>query len=229
MPAKQYPRLAGLSAPSLDALRGLYRRFRLLIHESFKFLVVGGVGMMLTIVAAVALHSLGKYVAITIATIAATILTFIGNRHWTFRHRQGQGARQESVMFFLLNGVGLLIYYGCIWVIQDLMGLESRVWYTVALVVGTGLGTMFRFWSYRKWVWKSQHKPAPVTAGFAGPPTPTPAPALAVAITAPAIRVRDWMPASRPPGQSPARHAGPRRAPDRRSPARSSPGAHRRS
>jgi putative flippase GtrA len=213
-----------LLPPALGSAGALYQRFRLLIHESFKFLVVGGIGMVLTIVAAVALHSLGKYVAITIATIAATTFTFLGNRHWTFRHRQGQGARQESVIFFLLNGVGLLIYYGCIWVLQDLMGLESRLWYTVALVVGTGLGTLFRFWSYRKWVWKSQHKPWPAATDFAGYPEP----ALAVGITAPAIRVRGSMPASRPPGQNPARHAAPRRAQDRRSPVRGRPGAHRR-
>jgi putative flippase GtrA len=202
----------------------LYQRFRLLIHESFKFLVVGGIGMVLTIAAAVALHSLGKYVAITIATIAATIFTFLGNRYWTFRHRQGEGATQESVMFFLLNGVGLLIYYGCIWVIQDLMRLESRFWYTVALVVGTGLGTLFRFWSYRRWVWKIQHAPRLAAAELAGHPEP----ALAIGFTAPSIRAGGSLSASRPPGHAAARHAAPRRVADRRAPARSGPGAHRR-
>jgi putative flippase GtrA len=204
--------------------RKLYERFRLLIHESFKFLVVGGIGMVLTIAAAVALHSLGKYVAITIATVAATIFTFVGNRHWTFRHRQGEGATQESVMFFLLNGVGLVIYYGCIWVVQDLMHLESRFWYTMALLIGTGLGTLFRFWSYRKWVWKTQHRPRPATADFVGFPEP----ALAVSIAAPAISLRGPAPALRPLGQTAARHAAPRRPPERRSLARSRPGAHRR-
>ncbi len=204
--------------------RMLYQRFRLLIHESFKFLVVGGIGMLLTIGAAVALHSLGKYVAITIATIAATTFTFLGNRYWTFRHREGEGARQESVLFFLLNGVGLLIYYGCIWVIQDLMRLESKLWYTAALVVGTGLGTLFRFWSYRRWVWKSQHTPRQAAAEYLGYPEP----AMAVGGTAPAIRAGGALAASRPPGHTTARHAASRRASDRRSPARSRPGAHRR-
>ncbi|HEY7324993.1 MAG TPA: GtrA family protein [Streptosporangiaceae bacterium] len=204
--------------------RVLYQRFRLLIHESFKFLIVGGIGMLLTIATAVTLQSLGKYVAITIATIAATIVTFLGNRYWTFRHRQGDGARQESVLFFLLNGVGLVIYYGCIWVIQDLMRLESRFWYTVALVVGTGLGTLFRFWSYRRWVWTIQHKPGPAGPEFPGYPEP----ALAVGIAAPAIRARSSLAASRPPGHAVARHAASRRGPDLRAPARGRPGNHRR-
>ena len=204
--------------------RGLRQRLRLVIHEGFRFLVVGGIGTVLTIGAAVALHGLGKYVAITIATIAATIFTFLGNRYWTFRHREGQGAAHESAMFFLLNGVGLLIYYGCIWLIQDLMGLESRIWYTVALVVGTGLGTLFRFWSYRKWVWKLRHIPRPVAAEFAGYAQPV----LAVGGAGRAIRAGGAMPASRPRRDTAARHAAPRRTPDRRPLARNRPGAHRR-
>jgi hypothetical protein len=56
-------------------------------------------------------------------------------------------------MFFLLNAVGLLIYYACIG-LTDLAGLgHSKLWYNAALVVGTVLVTLFRFWSYRKWVW----------------------------------------------------------------------------
>ena len=94
-----------------------------------------------------------KYIAVTVATVVATVITYVGNRFWTFKHRQGQGTTRESAIFFILNGVGLLIYYACIWLIQDVAGLKGKLWYNAALVVGTGLGTLFRFWSYRKWVW----------------------------------------------------------------------------
>lgn len=131
----------------------LYGRFRQLIHEGAKFLVVGLIGTIVTFAIANALNGIGKYWAVTIATIVATVITFVGNRYWSFSHRQGQGTTRDTVIFFILNGVGLLIYYGCIWLIQDVGGLTSKLWYNVALVVGTGLGTLFRFWSYRKWVW----------------------------------------------------------------------------
>jgi len=203
---------------------GLRQQLRLVIHEGFRFLIVGGLGTVLTIGGAVALHSLGKYLAVTIATIVATIFSFLGNRYWTFRHRQGQGATQEGVLFFLLNGVGLLIYYACIWIIQDLMGLQGRVWYTAALVVGTGLGTLFRFWSYRKWVWTLRHQPRLAGAGF----MPYPEPALAGRMASVPIRVSSAGSASRPPGRSTARHAAPARAPAERLPVRTRPGAHRR-
>jgi putative flippase GtrA len=217
----------------VNSIRWLYQRFRLLIHEGFKFLVVGGIGTVLTIALAVALHGLGEYVAVTIATIAATIFTFLGNRYWTFGHRQGQGATQEGVVFFVLNGVGLLIYYACIWIMHGLIGLDGRFWYAVALVVGTGLGTLFRFWSYRKWVW-TLGQPQPAGAEFAGYGEP----ALAVRPHSRPIRPDSAAPARRAAAQRPARHAAPRRTPDgrsapRRTPdiptmSRGRPGAHRR-
>jgi putative flippase GtrA len=143
----------------VSSIRQLYARFRQLIHEGFKFLVIGVGGAIVTFGAANALHSIGKYKAITIATILATVVTYLGNRHWTFRHRQGKGTTRDSALFFFFNGVGLLIYYGCIGLI-DLAGLgHSVVWYNIALVVGTGLGTLFRFWSYRKWIWLASATP----------------------------------------------------------------------
>jgi len=144
----------------VSTISGLYQRFRHLIHEGFKFLVIGAVGTIVTFGVANALHDIGKYKAITITTILATVVTFLGNRYWTFRHRQGAGTTRESILFFVLNAVGLLIYYACIG-LTDAAGLGgSKLWYNAALVVGTVLGTIFRFWSYRKWVWKAKHPPA---------------------------------------------------------------------
>lgn len=140
----------------MGSVRGLYERFRHLIHEGAKFLVIGAIGTVVTFGAANALQGIGRYKAVTIATILATCVTYLGNRYWTFRHRQSKGTTRDSIAFFVLNAIGLLIYYGCIG-LTDLAGLgSSKIWYNVALVVGTGLGTMFRFWSYRKWVWPSK-------------------------------------------------------------------------
>ncbi|HEY2638359.1 MAG TPA: GtrA family protein [Streptosporangiaceae bacterium] len=153
----------------MGSVRGLYERFRHLIHEGAKFLVIGAIGTVVTFGAANALQGIGRYKAVTIATILATCVTYLGNRYWTFRHRQSNGTTRDSIAFFVLNGIGLLIYYGCIG-LTDLAGLgSSKIWYNVALIVGTGFGTMFRFWSYRKWVWTSKSggsaQDVPVRAG----------------------------------------------------------------
>jgi len=171
--------------------RRLYQRFRVLIHEAAKFGVVGLVGFIVSLGGADVLRygaGVGKYKAVTVATIVATIVTFIGNRYWTFRHREGQSNTRDTVMFFILNGVGLLIYYACIWLIQDAAGLKAKIWYNVALVVGTGLGTLFRFWSYRKWVWTAPGAPgAELGASLGGSPVdPPPEETLTAAVSAPA-------------------------------------------
>jgi putative flippase GtrA len=150
----------------------LYRRFRHLIHEGAKFCVIGGVGAVVTLGGADMLRfdaGLGKYTALTVSTLIATVVTFLGNRYWTFRHRSGKGTTHETVMFFVLNGVGLLIGYACIGLIQGAMGLDGRIWYNVANLMGLVLGTVFRFWSYRKWVWHAVPAGALPEARFTEP------------------------------------------------------------
>jgi putative flippase GtrA len=122
-----------------------------------KFGVVGGIGFVVSLVGADLLRydlGVGKYKAVTVATLAATVVTFIGNRYWTYRHRPRRGTARESVLFFVMNGIGILIQYACIAIIQDGMGLAGKLWYNVANLLGIAIGTCFRFYSYRKWVWR---------------------------------------------------------------------------
>ena len=44
-----------------------------------------------------------------ISTIIAATLAFIGNRFWTWRHRERTGLGREYVLYFGFNPVGLLI------------------------------------------------------------------------------------------------------------------------
>jgi putative flippase GtrA len=150
----------------------VYKRFTQLIHEGAKFCVIGGIGAVVTLGGADILHNhlaVGKYTSITVATLAATIVTFVGNRYWTFRHRSGKGTTHESVMFFTLNGVGLLIGYGCIWLVTGAGGWGTSLGYDFANFLGLVFGTLFRFWSYRKWVWHAEPADALPQARHARP------------------------------------------------------------
>lgn len=158
------------------ALR-LYERFRVLIHEAAKFGVVGLIGFVVSLGGADVLHygaGLGKYSSVVIATVAATVVTFVGNRYWAFRHRERTGMGRETVMFFVFNGIGLLIQLACVAIVQDGAHLEGKLWYNVANLIGIALGTLFRFWSYRKWVWRTQEPAAGVPASGHGPLAPAP-------------------------------------------------------
>ena len=142
----------------MSLIRDYYFRFQVLVHEVAKFGVVGLAGFVVQLGVQNALHSglkVGPIISLTVAYIIATAVTFLGNRHWTFKHRSGSGATRESVIFFVLNGVGLLIQYACIWFFLDALSLSNHPWFNIANLVGVVLGTIFRFFSYRQWVWKA--------------------------------------------------------------------------
>jgi putative flippase GtrA len=134
----------------------IYGRFNHVIREGAKFLIVGLTGIAVTNLVFIPLHGplgLGPLTSVTIATIVATVVTFLGNRYWSFRHREGAGTAREGVTFFVLNGVGLLIQYAVLGFSNYALGLTTKVENVIAVNLGIGLGTLFRFWSYRKWVW----------------------------------------------------------------------------
>lgn len=158
------------------ALR-MYERFRVLIHEAAKFGVVGLAGFIVSLGGADVLHfdaGVGKYKAVVVSTIAATVVTFLGNRYWAFRHRERTGMGRETVLFFVFNGIGLLIQLACVAIVADGIGLQGKLWYNLANLSGIGLGTLFRFWSYRKWVWRTQEPAAGVPASGHRPMAPAP-------------------------------------------------------
>jgi putative flippase GtrA len=62
------------------------------------------------------------------------------------------GARRETVLFFTVNAIGVGISEGCVGIALAL-GLNGRFSYNVALNGGIALATLFRYWSYKKWVW----------------------------------------------------------------------------
>src|SRR3984893_15096300 len=134
---------------------GLYSRVRTMLPEIIKFLVVGGLGTVIDLGGAAQLHS--KYhfeplAAKAVSVTLATLFTYLGSRFWTFRERENQSVRREAVLFFVLNVVGLLIAEAVIGLVTYVMGLRGPLVYNAASFVGTGFGTIFRFWAYRKWV-----------------------------------------------------------------------------
>jgi putative flippase GtrA len=137
------------------SLKSSYERFRQVVHEGAKFGIVGLIGIGVTNLVFIPLHGigLGPLTSVTVATAVATVVTFLGNRHWSFRTREGSGTAREGVTFFILNGIGLLIQYAVLGFSNYALGLTTKLENVVALNLGIGLGTLFRFWSYRKWVW----------------------------------------------------------------------------
>jgi putative flippase GtrA len=131
-------------------------RFRQIIHEFAKFGIIGVIGLAITNIGYALMHShgVGPVTSTTIATIIATIVAYIGNRYWSFRHRERTSVPREGTIFFVLNGIGLLIQDAVVAFNSYVLHLEQhKVAEFLALNAGIALATVFRFWSYRKFVW----------------------------------------------------------------------------
>ena len=148
---------------SLNGIAGLYQRWRHLVHEMAKFGVVGAVNTVLDFGLANLLYlglgwpSLG---AKTASVAVAATSSYFMNRHWTFRHRARTGLRREYTLFFLLNGVGLLIADACIVIVERGFGKSGALWFNLAQVAGLALGMVFRFTTYKRWVFVSPERAA---------------------------------------------------------------------
>ncbi len=154
--------------------RALYGRFGQLLYEFAKFAVIGVAGLVITnaVYDVLFLHlGAGPVTATTIATIVAAICTYLGNRYWSFRTRQRTGVVRELVIFAVLNGIGLLIQDAAVAVNYYLLQLgHNKLAGFVALNFGIALATLFRFWSYRRFVWVAP--PASAAGHTGGHPAP---------------------------------------------------------
>ena len=134
----------------------LYQRFRQLIHEAAKFGIVGFAGVLVNLgVTDWAHFSLGvdAVEASILGGVVSTILAFLGNRYWSFRNRERIPIARETTMFVVLNGIGIAIQALTIYLFKHDAHVTTGLPYTAANMLGILLGTVFRWWSYRKWVW----------------------------------------------------------------------------
>jgi putative flippase GtrA len=90
-----------------------------------------------------------------ISGVVSIFVAYLGNRHWTWRDRAKSGARREISLFFLINGIALIFNVVCLAISRYVLGFESALADNIAAnIIGVGLGTLFRFWSYRTIVFK---------------------------------------------------------------------------
>jgi putative flippase GtrA len=102
----------------------------------------------------------------------ATVVTYLGNRYWTYQHRARGSVARELPVFVLLNGVAIGIGALCLAFSHYVLGLTSPLADNLSgNVIGLGLGTLFRFWSYRRFVFTGEVSvpPEDPASGVPGP------------------------------------------------------------
>ena len=88
-----------------------------------------------------------------IAGTVSILLAYFGNRFWTWKERPLRAMSREITLFFIINGIGIGIASGVLYISRYVLGFESAFADNIAAnVIGVGIGTIFRFLSYRVWV-----------------------------------------------------------------------------
>ena len=94
----------------------------------------------------------------------ATVVTWFGNRYWTFREHRRKNYLLELAEFSTVSVGGILIGLACLWVSHYLLGFTSLLADNISSnLVGLVLGTSFRFLLYRFWVY-GHHRADGLTA-----------------------------------------------------------------
>jgi putative flippase GtrA len=160
----QAPRAAERSQAAGGVIHRLRGAIDVLYREMIKFGAVGAVAYLVDVAVFNLLRTglwafepgplAGKpLTAKVISAGTATVVAWLGNRYWTFRHRRRASRPREFAMFALMNIVGLAIAVGCLAVSHYLLGMTSALADNVSgNIIGLGLGTLFRFYAYRTWV-----------------------------------------------------------------------------
>jgi putative flippase GtrA len=138
----------------------LYDRF---IRYVLKFGIVGLIGYFVDVGISNALwlgllgtnnffhSSLGaKFVSVSVAIL----VTWFGNRYWTFREHRRKKFLLELLEFAAIAVIGLGISLLCLYFSEFVLGFHSLLAKNISgNVIGLIIGTVFRFLLYRYWVY----------------------------------------------------------------------------
>ncbi|CAM5417494.1 MULTISPECIES: GtrA family protein [Streptomyces] len=141
------------------AARGTVRqRLDRLAREVAKFGAVGGAGLLVNLL----VFNLVRQVtdlpvvrASVIATVVAIIFNYIGFRYFTYRDRDKSRRTKEMTLFLLFSVAGLVIENGVLYTATYGFGWDSPLQSNIFKFLGIGIATLFRFWSYRTWVFRA--------------------------------------------------------------------------
>ncbi|MEU8029999.1 GtrA family protein [Streptomyces sp. NPDC049099] len=130
-----------------------------LVREVAKFGTVGVAGIFVNL----GVFNLVRHVsdlpvvrASIIATVVAIAFNYVGFRYWTYRDRDKGGRTKELTLFLFFSAIGLVIENGVLYAATYGFGWDSPLQSNVFKFVGIGIATLFRFWSYRTWVFRVQ-------------------------------------------------------------------------
>ncbi|MCH0564363.1 MULTISPECIES: GtrA family protein [unclassified Streptomyces] len=170
---------------------------RRLVHEAARFGAVGGAGLLVNLGVFNLVRNVTELPVVRasiVATVVAIIFNYLGFRYFTYRDRDKSGRTRELSLFLLFSVVGLVIENGLLYAATYGLGWDSPLQSNVFKFLGIAVATLFRFWSYRTWVFRALPAPDP----RAVPDRPGPVASLAdgadaLLEEAEPVRPRQWV------------------------------------
>ncbi|MFD7703922.1 GtrA family protein [Streptomyces caelestis] len=154
------------TAPAPPPRGGVRERIDRLAREVAKFGAVGGAGLLVNLL----VFNLVRQVtdlqvvrASVIATVVAIVFNYIGFRYFAYRDRDKSGRTREMSLFLLFSAVGLVIENGVLYTATYGFGWDSPLQSNIFKFFGIAVATLFRFWSYRTWVFRALPVREPAT------------------------------------------------------------------
>ena len=152
---------------------GIRDTWRLLLKEISAFGVVGAVCFVLDLGVFQLLYAhmgVGAVLAKLTSTVVSTTAAYFGHRFWSFSHRARTGLRREYALFFVVNGITLVLGLAIVWFVRYPMGQTHPLVLQAANIFSIGLGTVVRYVAYRQWVFPAHDSPLAVTREAAREP-----------------------------------------------------------
>jgi putative flippase GtrA len=138
-------------------------------RELLRFAVVGGISFVITMSVNYGLKftvlRTHPVTALILGVLVATIFSYVANREWSFRTRGGRERAHEAALFFLISGIALGLNALPQWFSRYVLDLQAPHLTTFGvevadfvsgIVIGTLLGTAFRWWAFKKWVFPDE-------------------------------------------------------------------------
>jgi putative flippase GtrA len=127
--------------------------WRILLKELTAFGLIGLISLTIDLSLYNLLSPHGWLKAKCVSTVAATLFAYFGNRHLSFSHRARTSIGRETSFFFAINMLALA--FAELVLALFAYPLNQRNDHLVMNVVNLatiGVGTAFRFWSYKRFV-----------------------------------------------------------------------------
>ncbi|MFJ2739984.1 GtrA family protein [Streptomyces sp. NPDC087440] len=133
-------------------------RLRSLTVEAAKFGAVGGVGVIVNLLVFNVLrtHTDLPVVRCGIAATAVAIAcNYLGFRYFAYQDRRHHRQTRELLLFAFFSAAGLILENGVLYAATYGMGWDTPLQGNVFKFTGIAVATLFRFWSYRTWVFRT--------------------------------------------------------------------------